>query len=77
MPPAISLPGPHQRTYELLFEDPMAAGLTWSAPRALLDEPGEIVAEPYGILRVTRKGQSLVVRTPGGMGSAPEQLVCA
>lgn len=38
--------------------------LNWSDLRTMLNEIGDVMEEPYGILRVTRKGQSLVLRSP-------------
>lgn len=74
----ISLPEQHQRTYEMVLEDPMSPTIIkWSAVRALLDEIAEVVEEPYGILRISRKGQSLVLHTPAnGLEPASPELAC-
>jgi hypothetical protein len=61
-PPPLS--GSHLRTYRSIFQHPVAHNLEWRLVRALFDQIAEVVEQPNGNLRVTRNGQSLVVRPP-------------
>lgn len=59
----------------MLLEELGSRPLTWTELRTMLREIGEVTDEPYGILRITRKGQSLVLRSPAdGTSLQPAQL---
>lgn len=75
MPSTLPLPAPHQRTYEMLLQNPMSPSLTWSAVRALLDEMAEVAEDPDGLLTVTDHSHSLGLRPPAkGVVLDAEQL---
>lgn len=61
IPPA-SLSGPHLRTFEAIFRHPAAHNLAWRDVHALFRHVGEVSEEPNGNLKVTRHGQTLVLR---------------
>ena len=52
----------HQRTYETVFRHPAAHNLEWRDLRALLTELAEVEEEPNGKLKITRNGQTLIMR---------------
>jgi hypothetical protein len=60
--PMSSVSGAHLRTYKTIFQHPVSHNLEWRAVRGLLGEIGEVATEPNGNLKVTRNGQSLVLR---------------
>jgi hypothetical protein len=57
-----SLTGSHLRTYNAIFQHPVSHNLDWRAVRALLRKLGHVAEEPNGNLKVTRNGQTLVLR---------------
>lgn len=57
------------------LEELESRSLTWSDLRTMLNEIGEVMEEPYGILRVTRKGRSLVLRSPAEGAPLPAAQV--
>lgn len=72
----ISLRETRSRRLEMVLEELESRPLTWSELRAMLSEIGEVVEEPYGILRIIRKHQSLVLRsTLNGTAVPAAQLV--
>jgi hypothetical protein len=58
------LTGSHQRTYNAIFQHPVAHNLEWRGVRSLFNHIAEVVEQPNGNLRVTRNGQSMVLRVP-------------
>jgi hypothetical protein len=56
------LSGQHLRTYDTIFRHPVSHNLEWRAVHALLRHLGEAEEEPNGNLKVTRNGQTLVLR---------------
>ncbi|MFA5262723.1 MAG: hypothetical protein WC378_02790 [Opitutaceae bacterium] len=58
------LTGSHLRTYNAIFQHPIAHNLEWRAVRSLLETLGHIAEEPNGNLKVTRNGQILVLHPP-------------
>lgn len=56
------LSGSHRRTYEAIFRHPAARNLSWRDVRSMLGALGEVVEEPNGNVKVTRNGQTLVLR---------------
>lgn len=53
------------------LEELESPALKWTDLRRMLDEIGEVTEEPYGIVRVTRKGQSLSLRSLAGGAALP------
>jgi hypothetical protein len=58
------LAGSHLRTYNSIFRHPVAHNLEWREVRALLERLGQVAEEPNGNLKVSRNGQTLVLRPP-------------
>src|SRR5665213_1279581 len=58
------LTGSHLRTYDTIFQHPVALNLEWREVRALVDHMAEVFEQPHGNLRVTRHGQSMVLHPP-------------
>ena len=56
-----SLAGSHLRTYQTIFQNPIAHDLGWSEVRALLRQLAHIAEEPNGSLKATRHGETLVL----------------
>ncbi len=56
-----TLTGSHLRTYEAIFQHPLAHNLGWHDVHTLLRYIGEVVDEPNGNLKVTRHGEILVL----------------
>src|ERR1017187_6535597 len=56
------LSGSHRRIYDGIFRHPAARNLDWRDVRSMLGALAEVVEEPNGNLKVTRSGQSLVLR---------------
>mgnify|MGYP000548420858 CR=1 FL=1 len=52
----------HRATHAALFRHPAARNLHWRDVRSLLTCLADVVAEPNGSLKVTRGGQTLVLR---------------
>jgi hypothetical protein len=59
-----TLTGSHLKTYNTIFQHPVSHNLEWRNVRSLFDHLAEVVEQPNGNLRVTRNGQSMVLRTP-------------
>jgi hypothetical protein len=62
--PASTLPslhGSHRRTYETIFQHPLAHNLSWRDVHALLRHLAVVTEEPNGNLKVTRAGEVLVL----------------
>jgi hypothetical protein len=58
------LTGSLLRTYNAIFQHPVSHNLEWRDVRSLFNHIAEVVEQPNGNLRVTRNGQSMVLRTP-------------
>ena len=56
------LSGSHRRTYDSIFRHPAARNLGWRDVRSMLGVLGEVVEEPNGNLKITRNGQTLILR---------------
>jgi hypothetical protein len=59
-----TLSGSHLRTYNAIFQHPVSHNLEWRSVRALFNQLADVVEQPNGNLKVTRNGQSMVLRTP-------------
>jgi hypothetical protein len=62
--PALTLPslhGSHRRTYETIFQHPLAHNLSWRDVHALLRHLAVVTEETNGNLKVTRAGEVLVL----------------
>jgi len=55
------LTGPHQRTFDRIFQHPISHNLEWRDVHALFGEIGIVTKEHNGSLKVTRNGQTLVL----------------
>jgi hypothetical protein len=55
------LTGPHQRTFDRIFQHPISHNLEWRDVHALLAEISDVTKEHNGSLKVTRNGQTLVL----------------
>ncbi len=62
--PIQSLTGSHLRTYESIIQHPVSHNLEWRNVRSLFNHIAEVVEQPNGNLKVTRNGQSIVLRPP-------------
>jgi len=62
--PAVSLTGSHLRTYNAIFQHPVAHNLQWHDVHTLFRYIGQIVEEENGNVRVTRNGETLVLHPP-------------
>jgi hypothetical protein len=62
MKTSTSLTGSHQRTYDRIFQHPISHNLEWRDVHALFEELGKVTKEHNGSLKVTRNGQTLVLR---------------
>ena len=62
----VNLSGSQQHTYEAIFRHPVAHNLEWHDVLSMLGVLGEVVEEHNGKLKVTRKGQTLVLAAPRG-----------
>jgi hypothetical protein len=60
----LPLTGSHRRTYDTIFQHPIAQNLQWRDVNALLEEIGHVAQEPNGHLKVTRNGQTMVLHPP-------------
>ena len=60
----LPLTGSHRRTYDTIFQHPLAHNLQWREVNALLEEIGHVAQEPNGNLKVTRNGQTMVLHPP-------------
>lgn len=59
-----TLSGSHLRTYNAIFQHPVSHNLEWREVRTLFEHIAEVAEQPNGNVKVTRNGQSLVLRTP-------------
>ena len=57
--------GPHQRTFDRIFQHPISHNLEWRDVHALLGEMADVTREHNGSLKVTRNGQILVLHPTG------------
>ncbi len=57
-----TLTGSHLRTYRTIFQHPVSHNLAWHDVHSLFRHVGDVVEEPNGNLKVTRNGQTLVLR---------------
>jgi hypothetical protein len=57
-----ALTGSHLRTYNRIFQHPVSHNLEWRDVHTLFRYIGQVAEEPNGNLRVTRNGESLVLR---------------
>ena len=64
MKPTQDLTGSLLRTYNAIFQHPVSHNLEWRGVRSLFNYIAEVVEQPNGNLRVTRNGQSIVLRVP-------------
>jgi hypothetical protein len=64
MTPKLGLGASHLRTYEKLFQHPIARNLEWNDVRTLLAELGQITEGHNGHLTMARNGHSLVLHRP-------------
>jgi len=62
-PPSL-LTGSHLRTYDKIFQHPIAHNLPWRDVLSLFNHLGDVIVETNGHLKVTRNGHSLVLPTP-------------
>jgi hypothetical protein len=56
--------GSHQRTYDAVFQHPIARNLHWRDVRAMLTALADAADEPNGNLKLTRNGHTLVLHPP-------------
>jgi len=56
------LSGSHRRTYDAIFRHPAARNLGWRDVRSMLGALAEVAEEPNGSFKITRNGQTLVLR---------------
>lgn len=56
-----TLTGSHLRTYQAIFQHPVAHNLGWHEVHALFRHIGQVQEEPNGNLKVTRHGEILVL----------------
>jgi hypothetical protein len=56
------LTGAHRRTYDALFQHPLASNLDWRQVRSMLRAIAEVTREHNGNLKVTRNGETMVLR---------------
>ena len=61
-PTVPTVTGTHLRTYNTLFQHPVSHNLEWRSVYALLAALGQVEEQPNGNLKVTRNGQSLLLR---------------
>ena len=53
-----------QSTYDAIFQHPMARNLAWPQVRLMLVSVADSVHEYVDVLKVTRKGRSLILHRP-------------
>ncbi len=58
------LSGSHRRTYQTLFQHPIAHNLGWHEVYALFRQLGQVEEQANGSLKITRNGQLLVLHPP-------------
>src|SRR4051812_11120634 len=59
-----SLKGSHLRTYNTIFQHPIAHNLDWREVHSMLRHLGEVTEESNGKLKIKRNGQTLVLHRP-------------
>jgi hypothetical protein len=59
-----SLTDSHRRTYEAIFQHPASHNLAWHDVHALFRQLCQVEQEPNGSLKMTRRGQILVLHPP-------------
>jgi hypothetical protein len=66
----------HRRTYDAVFQHPVARNLQWLEVRSMLVALADVVEEDSDVLKVTRNGKSLVLHRPyrKGMGDIEELM---
>jgi hypothetical protein len=57
------LTGPHQRTFDRIFQHPISHNLEWRDVHALFEDIATVTKEHNGNLKVTRNGQTLVLHS--------------
>jgi hypothetical protein len=62
----LPLTGSHLRTYDTIFQHPVSHNLSWHDVYSLFRHLGQVEREPNGHLKVTRNGQTLMLRPPHG-----------
>jgi hypothetical protein len=69
------LSGPHQKTYQRIFQHPMAHNLQWREVWSMLGAIGNVVAveESNGNMKASRNGQTLVLHRPRGKDLADKR----
>jgi hypothetical protein len=58
------LHGSHQRTYDAVFQHPLARNLEWLEVRSMLVALADLVEQDGDVLKVTRNSRTLVLRRP-------------
>lgn len=69
------IPKSHLRTYEALFQDPPPGDLDWKAVRALVTSISEAAPVAQGMLRLTRRGRTLVLHNDRHKGRISDEDV--
>jgi len=72
-----TLTGSHLRTYERIFQHPVSHNLEWRDVQTLFRYIGQVEEEHNGNLRVTRNGQTLVLRPTAGKDVAETEELMA
>lgn len=62
-------------TYHAVLQQRLVHGVPWRELRSMLKALAEVVQEPRGVLRITRNGQTLVLRQPYNSELAGEQAL--
>jgi hypothetical protein len=62
------LHGLHRKTYDALFQDPVARNLEWQEVRSMLVALADAVEEDSDSLRIKRNGKTLVLHRPQSAG---------
>src|SRR5688572_15301467 len=57
------LSGFHRRTYDAIYQHPVARNLHWRDVRSMLDVLADLARQPNGNLKFTRNGQTLTLHT--------------
>jgi hypothetical protein len=70
------LNGPHQTTYDAVFQHPVARNLMWMDVKSLLVSLADVVQENDDVLKITRNGKTLVLHRPDrkNMGDIQELM---
>src|SRR5450432_3887341 len=69
------LSGPHQKTYQHIFQHPMPHNLQWREVWSMLSAmtDAQAVEDDKGNIKVTRNGQNLVLHRPRGKDLADKK----